>query len=306
MDELLTEFIAETEEGLRDLDTDLLQLDQGTHDADLLTRMFRVLHTLKGNCGFVRLPHLEALAHDAETFLIHLRDPSVTITPDLVGQLAEQIDEIHSLFGHIKTYQAEPANDTGEPRDLTLGSLLTRLQCAIDDLSERFEKRINLTVTGTDIQLPAEIYAAIRDPLLHLVRNAAIHGIEAVEERLRLGKPAEGMITVSASEHADRIIVSVTDNGAGLDTDRIRSIAKDKGLLPDSSLSEAELQDLIFKPGFSTAPSLTTAAGRGMGMDIVRAHVEQVGGSVEIRSERGRGTTTTMNMYIRKTLTHTP
>ncbi len=164
----------------------------------------------------------------------------------------------------------------------------------VRDLAIALGKQARLETEGEDTELDRSIIEAIKDPLAHLVRNAIDHGIESPEERTRAGKPKEGVVLVRAYHEGGQVTIEVTDDGRGIDTAAIRTKAVEQGAIAAdqaSRISERQLIDLLFLPGFSTADHVTTLSGRGVGMDVVRTNIERVGGSIDVTGEPGGGTT---------------
>jgi two-component system chemotaxis sensor kinase CheA len=162
----------------------------------------------------------------------------------------------------------------------------------VRDLSRKSGKLVQLVVQGEDTELDRKVVEDLDDPLLHMVRNSIDHGLESKEERPKTGKPPAGTITLRAFHQGDMIVVAVGDDGAGLDTEKIYSRAVSRGLVrPDESMTESDIQQLIFRPGFSTADKVTEISGRGVGMDVVRRNIEALRGRIEIQSTKGKGTT---------------
>jgi len=178
-------------------------------------------------------------------------------------------------------------------RMLPIEHLFSRFPRYVRDLAQRSGKRVEVVLEGQDTELDRSVIEQIGGPLMHLVRNAVDHGIEPPAERERLGKPPAGRLRLAASQEEEGIVVVVEDDGRGIDTDRVRQKAVALGLLSAEAaarLSEEEAVELIFHPGLSTASQVTEVSGRGVGMDAVRAGVQSLGGSVEVETERGRGT----------------
>jgi two-component system chemotaxis sensor kinase CheA len=147
---------------------------------------------------------------------------------------------------------------------------------------------------GTEVELDKSIIEAIGDPLTHLIRNAADHGLETPDIRERLGKPRKGTIIMRAYHEGGYVNIDVIDDGAGIDPEKIKTKALEKGLIYSSDLlvmGEQEVFQLLFKPGFSTADQITDVSGRGVGMDVVKTNIEQLGGSIEVFSTLSQGTT---------------
>jgi two-component system, chemotaxis family, sensor kinase CheA len=177
-------------------------------------------------------------------------------------------------------------------RMVQIGSTFSRFQRVVRDISSELGKKINLIISGADTELDKTLIEKISDPLLHLVRNALDHGIERPEVRIAQGKCPEGTLKLVASQDAGSIIIEVSDDGAGVDRSKVLAKAQDRGLVPpDHSPSDADILNLILQPGFSTADSVTSLSGRGVGMDVVKRNIEELRGSLEIESQPGLGTT---------------
>lgn len=171
--------------------------------------------------------------------------------------------------------------------------VFSRFPRLVRDLARGLHKRVRLELEGQETELDKSLLEAIRDPLTHAVRNAIDHGIELPEVRVASGKPAEGVVRLRACHEGSHVIVETHDDGAGLNTERIRAEAVARQLVPAAraeQMSEREVLQLIFLPGFSTASAVTSVSGRGVGMDVVRTNVEKIGGKVEVDSRRGEGT----------------
>ncbi|WP_051797109.1 chemotaxis protein CheA [Catenuloplanes japonicus] len=175
-------------------------------------------------------------------------------------------------------------------RMVPIGMTLRRFERVVRDVCVDLGKEVQLTITGGDAEMDKALVERISDPLLHLVRNSLDHGIEPPAERVRCGKPAQGSLRLNAYHDAGNIVIEVADDGRGLDRDKILAKAVDRGLISGSaSLSDAEIYDLIFEPGFSTADAVSNLSGRGVGMDVVRRNVAALRGSIEVESVRGHG-----------------
>jgi len=184
-------------------------------------------------------------------------------------------------------------------RMLPISFVFGRFRRMARDLAQRLGKRIDLKVTGENTEIDKTMLEKIGDPLTHLVRNSIDHGVELPEVRLQAGKPAVGTVHLEAYHRGGNIAVEVTDDGAGLDTDRILAKARSRGLVGlNQTLTDHEIHELIFAPGLSTADKATDVSGRGVGMDVVRRNVQELGGKVEIRSERGRGSRFTITLPL--------
>lgn len=175
-------------------------------------------------------------------------------------------------------------------RMLPISVAFSRFPRMVHDLAQRLNKKVELKLAGEQTELDKTVLEKIGDPLVHLVRNSIDHGIESPEARVAAGKPPFGTVSLNAYHSGGNIAVEVSDDGAGLDKARILAKARSRGLVgANDSLTDDQIHDLIFLPGFSTAEKTTEVSGRGVGMDVVKSRVKELGGSVEIRSERGKG-----------------
>jgi two-component system chemotaxis sensor kinase CheA len=171
-----------------------------------------------------------------------------------------------------------------------IGDTFNRFHRVVRDTSREMGKEIELTIRGAETELDKTVVEKIGDPLMHLVRNAMDHGIESAEVRQARGKPAVGQLGLYAFHDSGSIVIEVSDDGGGLPKEKIRQKAIAKGLISASQqLSEQEVANLIFEPGFSTAEKITNISGRGVGMDVVRSNIRALRGSVEVHSEEGVG-----------------
>jgi two-component system, chemotaxis family, sensor kinase CheA len=471
MDDLLREFLTETGEHLDVVDVELVRFEQEPNNQKILSNIFRLVHTIKGTCGFLGLPRLEALAHAAETLMGKFRD-GMPVTTDAVTLILATLDRIKALLAELERTAAEPdgadadligeleqmaiaepppavepepapAETAGalvlqvlerplkpgevsldelerafretevealatpelpepappggapveaasvepapaaprtavsktEPADapgeagegvakvqtirvnvdtlehlmttvselvLTRNQLLeiarrtddsgykvplqrlshvtaelqegvmkTRMQPignawqklprVIRDLSSELKKKIELVMQGAETELDRQVLEVIKDPLTHMVRNSADHGIETALERKALGKPERGTIRLNAYHEGGTITIEIADDGRGLDLNAIRRKAVERGVASETDIermSDAQVAKFIFHPGFSTAKQVTAVSGRGVGMDVVKTNIELIGGTIDIRSEQGRGTTFTIKIPL--------
>jgi two-component system chemotaxis sensor kinase CheA len=231
----------------------------------------------------------------------------------------DQLDELHELVeqlvtSRIKLRQAVGADETKgvdtldeldkissnlqntvmDMRLIPLKKVFDKFPRLVRDLAREQDKRVDFRVTGQDIELDRTILDEISDPLMHVLRNAVDHGIEPPDERTAAGKPEQGVVELSARREHDTVVVEVTDDGGGLDVDRIREKAVSKGVASREAISavpDDEVYDYIFHPGFSTNEEITDVSGRGVGMDVVKTTVEALDGSVSVSSTLGEGTT---------------
>jgi two-component system chemotaxis sensor kinase CheA len=431
MDDLLRDFLAETNESLDVIDAELVRFERQPNDTGILDKIFRLVHTIKGTCGFVGLPRLEALAHAAETLMGRLRE-GAPVTSEAVTLILRTIDRIKDI---LVVLEREGQEATGDDADLigaleraaqgggapdrvlgrgpdaqleafagalrrgeisgedlenvvrggtagpersatpdaetsrgrlagqsirvsveTLEKLMTmvselvltrnqlldierrredaefkgplqrlssvtaalqdsimktrmqpissawqKLSRLVRDLAVELGKEIELEMRGGATELDRQLLDLIRDPLTHMIRNAADHGLETPEERRRAGKREKGTIRLSARHEGGHIIIELSDDGRGLDTQRIKAAAVARGLVSPADaekMSEAQIHRLIFMPGFSTAGRVSSVSGRGVGMDVVRNNIEQAGGTIEVRSIPGEGASFTIKIPL--------
>src|SRR5580658_4396281 len=416
MDDLLREFLTETNESLNLVDAELVRFEQEPNNGAILGNIFRLVHTIKGTCGFLALPRLETLTHAAETLMGKFRD-GMPVTAEAVTLILSTIDRIKSILDAIEKSEQEPLGGDGDLIDLlgrmarqeakappqvapppvelkkpdkpepperadkqdkperpdeergdrltnhsirvnvdTLDHLMTtvselvltrnqlleivrrhedsdfkvplqrlsnvtaelqegvmktrmqpignawqKLPRVVRDLCAELGKDIELTMRGADTELDRQVLDLVKDPLTHLVRNCADHGIESPAERIAAGKPAKGTIRLAAWHEGGHIIIEISDNGRGLDLAGIKAKVVEKGFASEAQLaakSEAEICNYIFAPGFTTAAKVTSISGRGVGMDVVRSNIEQIGGTIDLKSQPGAGTTFTIKIPL--------
>jgi len=206
------------------------------------------------------------------------------------------VDDVASTMSHL----VEDIRDTAlQLRMVQIGETFTRFQRVVHDVSKELGKQIQLQITGGESELDKTVVEKINDPLTHLVRNSLDHGIETPAERLRAGKPEKGTIQLNAYHDSGRIVIQISDDGKGLDPERIVAKAVAKGLIkPDQALSKNEIYNLIFEPGLSTKEQASNLSGRGVGMDVVKRNIEALRGSVSVDSELGQGTTVTIHLPL--------
>ncbi|TXJ17530.1 MAG: hybrid sensor histidine kinase/response regulator [Afipia sp.] len=472
MDDLLREFLTETNESLDTVDNQLVRFEQDPNNAKILDNIFRLVHTIKGTCGFLGLPRLEALAHAAETLMGKFRD-GMPVTGEAVTLILNTIDRIKDILGQLEATEAEPegvdrdlidaleqmveqgmaameapasapapvaeaaqpAQASGtlvvqtlerelrpgevsldelerafreteteiasppvapaEPQapkaeapkaaaakpnakrpvienemtegdkvanqsirvnvdtlehlmtmvselvltrnqlleisrrnedsefkvplqrlsnvtaELQEGVMKTRMQPIgnawqklpriVRDLSSELGKQIELEMHGAETELDRQVLDLIKDPLTHMVRNSADHGLESTADRVAAGKPEQGTIRVSAYHEGGHIIICIADNGRGLNTERIKQKAVQNGLVTEADvekMTEAQIHKFIFAPGFSTAAAVTSVSGRGVGMDVVRTNIDQIGGTIDVKSVPGEGSSFTIKIPL--------
>jgi two-component system chemotaxis sensor kinase CheA len=406
MDDLLRDFLTESNESLTVVDGELVKLEGDPNNKDVLQKIFRLVHTIKGTCGFIGLQRLEKVAHASENVLGKFRDGVLSVTPDAVTLILESLDAIKDILEQIEKTESEPQGDdaaliarlekaaagelftpsagTIQPIDtdadsepatqvakaagtaakggevsvanqsirvnvdvieqlivmvselvLTRNQLLemvrnqndsefkvplqrlssvtaelqenvmkTRMQPIgnawaklpriVRDLANELGKKIDLQMHGAETELDRQVLELIKDPLTHMIRNSADHGLETLAERRETGKAETGVINLRAYHEGGHIIVEIADDGRGLPTDKIKAKVIANGLASEAEvarMNDAQLHRFIFHAGLSTATKVTNVSGRGVGMDVVRSNIELIGGSIDLSSKQGQGTT---------------
>ncbi len=184
-------------------------------------------------------------------------------------------------------------------RMVPIKGLFQRMSRLARDLARKYDKQVRVELEGEETELDRTLIEQLADPMMHMVRNAIDHGLEDGPQRIAAGKPAEGSIRLSAVHQSGSILISISDNGKGLDRNRILEKARTRGLVSENAtLTDAQIDQLIFEPGFSTAAVVSDLSGRGVGMDVVRRNIQQLRGRVEVQSETGKGTTMTMKLPL--------
>jgi two-component system chemotaxis sensor kinase CheA len=207
--------------------------------------------------------------------------------------------ELASIAEEVERLTSELRDNTLNIRMLPIGTTFGRFKRLVRDLSQELGKEIELTTEGADTELDKTVIEKLNDPMVHLIRNSIDHGIETPDIRVSLGKPRAGTIHLTAAHSGGNVVIRIKDDGKGLDAEAIRNKAVEKGIISQTSeLSEKELQRLIFAPGFSTAQAVTSVSGRGVGMDVVKRAIESLRGSIDIHSEKYKGTTVTVKLPL--------
>jgi len=211
-----------------------------------------------------------------------------------MGRVDSDIDEFTKLAHHLQ-------DEITAARMVPIGNLYTRLSRTVRDAAKATGKLVELSLEGAETELDNNIIQHISDPLIHLVRNAVAHGLEDAEARRRAGKPEKGRISVRAYHRGNHIFIEVEDDGKGIDYEKVRQAVIDSGSVSPvaaAELSERELREFLFRPGFSTASSTSELAGRGVGLDVVRANVHSLNGEIEVQSNKGRGACFTVKVPL--------
>jgi two-component system chemotaxis sensor kinase CheA len=270
--------------------------------------------------------HSDANLEAIEPVVQPRRSPSGEASPSSSIRVpAERLDNLVNVVGELVTVQArltQLAVSRGDPevafvaeelerltfrlrdntmsiRMLPIGATFGRFRRVVRDLARELHKEIEFVTEGGETEIDKTVIEQLNDPLVHMIRNSAGHGIESTEERLAAGKPGKGTIRLAAVHSGAHVLIRIEDDGAGLDAERIRAKAIERGIVAaNAELTESETFALIMKPGFSTANEVTSVSGRGVGMDVVQRSLEGLRGSLEIASVKGRGTTITLKLPL--------
>lgn len=205
----------------------------------------------------------------------------------------ETIDELEQISNHISRVVGELQEAMMKTRMLPIEQLFNRFPRMVRDLSHTLGKEVNLVIEGQETELDRTVIEEIGDPLIHLIRNALDHGIEKAEVRKQAKKPVKGTLRIAASHQENQVVLTIEDDGAGIDPKKVKQSAIEKELITAQEaeeMTEHELIDLIFHPGFSTATTVSDISGRGVGMDVVRSHIEKLNGLIDVETQRGKGT----------------
>lgn len=243
---------------------------------------------------------------------------SMRVDAERLDELMDQVGELviaqarltqiaaQSSDGNLKTIAEELERLSSGLRDTTMGirmvpigTLFGRFRRLIHDLSRELSKEIEFVTTGEETELDKTMIERLADPVVHLIRNSVDHGLEDAETRRRTGKAGKGTVRLSAVYAGAEVAISVSDDGAGLNAERIRAKAEEAGLLaPDAKLADQDLWQMIFAPGFSTAKEVTSLSGRGVGMDVVRRTIDGLRGSIDVATTPGQGSTMTLRLPL--------
>lgn len=202
------------------------------------------------------------------------------------------VEEIRKTVSQLSKVTKEIQDISMGLRMIPVKSTFQKMQRIVRDTATLLNKDVNLTLFGEDTELDKSVLENINDPLVHLIRNSVDHGIENAEKRLASGKSAQGHVALKAFHRSGRLVIEVIDDGGGLDANRLKNIALEKGIIKATDvLSDSECYKLIFAPGFSTKQEVTEVSGRGVGMDVVKTNIEKMGGEIHLESALGKGTT---------------
>lgn len=236
-----------------------------------------------------RLDHLVNLVGELVTVQAHLTQIAGNRHDNEISAVAEEVERLIS----------ELRDTTLNMRMLPIGSTFSKFKRLVRDLSAELGKEIDLETTGAETELDKTVIEKLNDPLVHLIRNSIDHGVEMPDIRRAAGKPAKGVVHLAAEHSGDSVLVTIRDDGAGLDKERIRAKAIERGLITATTeLTDKEIFNLIFAPGFSTAQKVTSVSGRGVGMDVVKKAIEALRGTIDIASQQGKGSVITLRIPL--------
>lgn len=234
-----------------------------------------------------RLDMLMYLVSELVTTKARLRMVEETKNYSALSSVVEKVEDLAQQF----------RDNVLEIRLVPVVDMLTPFKRLIRDVSKKLDKKVNFITTGVETKLDKNIIDKLGDPLMHIIRNSIDHGIESPEARIKKGKPEEGVIKFSSYYAGSNVIIRIEDDGAGLNKEKIKAKAIQKGLIDEKTvLTDKDLFDLVFHPGFSTADKVTDVSGRGVGMDVVKRAIAEVRGEVSLESEEGKGTVTTIKL----------
>ena len=240
------------------------------------------------------------VAADKLDFLVDLVGELVIVQAQISQVVSERADPALTVLAEeLERLSDELRDSTLGIRMLPIGTSFSKFKRLVHDLSADLSKEIGLSTSGADTELDKNVIERLSDPLVHLLRNSIDHGIEQPEERVANGKSSKGMIHLSAEHSGGEVLIRITDDGHGMDSEVIREKAIERGLITrEAELSEKDLFKLIFEPGFSTAEKVTSVSGRGVGMDVVKRAIDSLRGTIEIDSKIGKGTTITIRLPL--------
>ncbi len=295
----LKDFVDECRKGLLTVLQSLPNLaERGT-----LNQAFREIHSVKGSAGMLGFRRIAADAHAMESLLAGVRDHAQPADEALKARVNEGIktifsdfDTVQKLYNSFTEFSRLQGGGTAAAQVSHLAGFLESLKQMTADLSVRFEKEITFHIQNSLDDLP--FLSKIRNPLIHMVRNAIDHGVEEPFSRLGKGKPKEGNIRLSLSRDDGFYLIEVADDGAGIDFDRVRQKGIDKKLIPenDVDLTNQKLLSLLFMPGFSSRDSVTELSGLGVGLDVVKDAVSSLGGRIAVNTGKDKGTRLTLRI----------
>lgn len=230
----------------------------------------------------------------------------LVITQAMLNELGEDDQFDHSKLVALREGLAQLAHNTRDLQEsvmrirmLPISFVFSRFPRLVRDISQKLDKQVELKLLGEGTELDKTVMEKISDPMVHLIRNSLDHGLETTSERIEAGKPETGNVTLNAYHQGGNIVIEIIDDGRGLNTQKIKQKAIDNGLIEETDvLSDQEINELIFQPGFSTADEVSDISGRGVGMDVVKRNINALNGTVEVASEPGVGSTFTIRLPL--------
>ena len=248
--------------------------------------------------------HMEALHEQVQpeiAAILRFLDSNERYLVEMNRRIAQLVQAVSQDSLYLSTLADQMQDDISSMRLMPLDSMVNSVQRTVRDVSRELGKQVHLEIKGANIEIDKTVLDTLRDPLLHLIRNAVDHGIESPQERRRIGKPASGLLSITIEQRGSEIVITVEDDGGGIDTERVKRTAVQQQLLTEigaNALSDDELHQYIFQPGLTTSSIVTGVSGRGMGMDIVRERVEGLRGRISLHSRPGAGTTITLTVPV--------
>jgi len=221
------------------------------------------------------------------------------VTQGVIDADIARDDGLEQGLEELKQLTREIQESVMAIRAQPIKALFQRMSRIVREVRDATGKNVKLMTEGEATEVDKTVIERLADPLTHMIRNAVDHGLETAEERVAAGKSAEGIVSLTAAHRSGRVIITVSDDGAGINRPRVRQIAVDKGLIADDAqLTDNEIDNLLFMPGFSTATEVSNLSGRGVGMDVVKRAIQSVGGKVSITSQPGQGSTFSISLPL--------
>ena len=300
----LTRFINELAPSLERIQRIATRLDSDYHDLSVSMGATTNIPSDGASVSGFAPNEFDSLEFDQYTELYMLSRELTETSSDIKtvhNSLRTLLGDFDSILTRQNRLSSEVQDKLMRTRMVPLGTIVTRMQRAVRLVSRKQSKQINFSISGDHIELDKKVLEEMSDPLLHILRNAVDHGIEPAELRQVTGKPENGSITVRAFYEGNQVVIEIIDDGAGLDMTRIRAKAVANGYITESeveTISDEELHQLIFVPGFSTASQVSDISGRGVGMDVVKSAVAKMQGTIQVRSTVAKGTTFTIRLPL--------
>lgn len=248
--------------------------------------------------------HMEAMYMEVQpeiAAILRFLDSNERYLVEMNRRIAQLVQAVSQDSLYLATLADQMQDDISSMRLMPLDSMVNSIQRTVRDVSRELNKQVHLEIEGANIEIDKTVLDTLRDPLLHLIRNAVDHGIEQPQERRRIGKPASGLLRIAIEQRGSEIVITVQDDGGGINTERVKRMTIQQQLLTEtgaSALSDDEIHQYIFQPGLTTSTVVTGVSGRGMGMDIVRERIEGLRGRINLHSRPGVGTTITLTVPV--------